>query len=120
MLNVLYCGFGVTYYRYTGSRNDLGQLFCNVCCHFIVLGIFWLSGIEIESGTGTKVPVGVFSWNSGAPWGSVWEQDGNVLSRSHTEKSALLRSGVGQFGFLHTSDKERTYPVSSVHVKPAR
>lgn len=74
--------------------------------------------------TGSKVPIGVFTLDAGAPRGGVGEEYGDALFCGGAEEAALL--GTVQWQGLPpcATGSGRaiggTYPLSSVQVRPER
>ena len=80
----------MTYNGDSSSVDDLGQLLRDMGRHVVVLRPLGLGRVEVESSTGSKVPIRVLARNARAAWGSVREQDRDALTSGYVNEASLL------------------------------
>jgi hypothetical protein len=78
--------------------DGLPQLFRHKLLHVVEFSILVLVRIQVEPSTGTKVPIFIFSINSGPSRGCIGEDDGNAVFGSRGEEVSLLSTSVFRAG----------------------
>lgn len=82
--------YGHTHNRQSSGFDDLRKLLCYVRCHIVILCVFWVRGIQIETRACTKVPIVIFTFNARSTGRCVGKQDRYALRRSRTKESTFL------------------------------
>jgi len=78
--------------------DGLPQLFRHKLLHIVELSILVLVGIQVESSTGTKIPIFVFSVDTGSSRGCVGEDDGDAMFSGRGEEVTLLSTSIFSAG----------------------